>query len=49
MKTLSNVLAVEFRASDLDVGMVSSVDKKFRILTEEEIDKHLLRIARSYN
>ena len=42
--TLSNVLAVEFRSNELQLGVVDS-DRLFRILPESEIEKHLTSIA----
>ncbi|KAK9511629.1 hypothetical protein O3M35_000251 [Rhynocoris fuscipes] len=42
---LSTVLSVDFKPSEVEVGVVSAQDPKFRILTETELDKHLTIIA----
>ncbi|KAK0085558.1 hypothetical protein PV326_005871 [Microctonus aethiopoides] len=42
---LSTVLSVDFKPSEIEVGVVSEKHPKFRVLTEAEIDKHLTAIA----
>ncbi|XP_073981894.1 proteasome subunit alpha type-6-like [Rhodnius prolixus] len=42
---LSTVLSVDFKPSEVEVGVVSTSDPHFRTLTETELDKHLTIIA----
>mmetsp|Transcript_5301 Transcript_5301/g.9558 ORF Transcript_5301/g.9558 Transcript_5301/m.9558 type:complete len:250 (-) Transcript_5301:168-917(-) len=42
---LQTVLAAEFKASDIEVAVVSARDPKFRKLTDVEIEGHLTAIA----
>lgn len=42
---LSTVLAVDFKPSEIEIGVVTKGDPTFRVLTEEEIDVHLTAIS----
>lgn len=42
---LSTVLAVDFKTSEIEIGIVTKSDPTFRILNEEEIDVHLTAIS----
>ncbi|KAF6021330.1 PSMA6 [Bugula neritina] len=42
---LQTILSADFKAADLEIGMVSESQPKFRKLTSDEIDSHLTRIA----
>lgn len=44
ISTLSNVLTIDFKPSDLQVGVVDS-NSLFRVLSEKEIEEHLTAIA----
>lgn len=42
---LSTVLAVDFKTSEIEIGVVTKSDPTFRILTEDDIDTHLTAIS----
>ena len=43
--TLSTVLAVDFKASEIEVGLVTKDESNFRTLSVDEIEEHLQRIV----
>ena len=45
INTLQTVLSADFKATEIEVGVVSVDNPVFRRLTEEEIDDHLNIIA----
>jgi 20S proteasome subunit alpha 1 len=45
ISTLQSVLATDFKAAELEVGITSEDDRTFRLLTEADIDKFLTAIA----
>jgi 20S proteasome subunit alpha 1 len=45
ISTLSTIVSMDFKPSEIEVGIVCADEPKFRLLTEEEIEKHLTNIA----
>jgi len=45
ISALQSVLSEDFKASQIEVGVVSCTDNVFRKLTEDEIDDHLVAIS----
>lgn len=45
IRTLAHVLQADFKASEIEIGVVSTSDRSFRKLTESEIDAHLVTLA----
>ncbi|XP_051578707.1 proteasome subunit alpha type-6a [Myxocyprinus asiaticus] len=42
---MSTVLAIDFKPSELEIGVVTTEDPRFRILSESEIDAHLVALT----
>uniref|UniRef100_A0A8D3AI40 Proteasome subunit alpha type n=1 Tax=Scophthalmus maximus TaxID=52904 RepID=A0A8D3AI40_SCOMX len=42
---LSTVLAIDFKPSELEVGVVTTKEARFKILSEADIDIHLMALA----
>jgi len=42
---LQTVLAVDLRPSEIEVGIVTKEDRKFKIMSENDVDVHLTAIA----
>ncbi|ESO02223.1 hypothetical protein HELRODRAFT_106545 [Helobdella robusta] len=42
---LQHVLSAEFKATDIEIGIVTTTNPKFRVLSEAEIEAHLSAIA----
>jgi len=45
ISSFQSILAVDFKASDLEVGIVSAASPKFQLLEDKEVDKYLTQIA----
>nr|GMC58966.1 proteasome subunit alpha type-6 [Ipomoea batatas] len=45
ISALQSVLQEDFKASEIEVGVVSQEDPVFRVLSTEEIDEHLTAIS----
>lgn len=43
--TLATVLSIDFKSTEIEIGIVSEEDNKFKFLTETEIEAHLTRIS----
>ncbi|KAJ3162289.1 Proteasome subunit YC7alpha/Y8 (protease yscE subunit 7) [Geranomyces michiganensis] len=43
--TLSTTLSLDLKAADVEIGIVTEADPRFKTLTAEEIDEHLTRIV----
>ncbi|POW13166.1 hypothetical protein PSTT_03938 [Puccinia striiformis] len=43
--TLNTVLATDFKATEIELGIVTTDNPEFRVLSTEEIDAHLQRIG----
>lgn len=45
VSTLANVLSTDLKPSEIEIGVVTKDNVKFRVLTETEVEQHLTRIA----
>ena len=45
INALQTVLAEDFKATDIEVAVVSATEKRFRTLSQEEIENHLTESA----
>lgn len=45
ISTLSTIVSMDFKPSELEIAVVSKGDTKFRVLTDEEVERHLGAIA----
>lgn len=45
LQALGTVLSIDLRSSDVEVCLVTCDDPRFRVLREDEIDRHLAALA----
>lgn len=45
INALQTVLGEDFKASDIEVGIVTTQNPRFTKLSDEEVDRHLTEIA----
>ncbi len=44
INTMSNVLSMDFKPGELEIGLVTKEESRWRTLSEAEIEAHLQRI-----
>jgi len=45
VSTLASVLSTDLKPSEIEIGVVTKDNVKFRVLTDTEVEQHLTRIA----
>lgn len=45
VSTMQSIFSMDFKSSELEIAVVGGGDDKFRVLTEAQIEAHLIRIA----
>ncbi|RKP23512.1 nucleophile aminohydrolase, partial [Syncephalis pseudoplumigaleata] len=45
INTLASVLSADFKATDVELAYVTADDRQFRVMSTEEIERHLQRIT----
>lgn len=45
VSTMQSIFSMDFKPSELEIGVVGGDDETFRVLSETQIESHLTRIA----